>query len=141
MSLTGAPDGEPMKVGIGIADVMCGMYATVGILAALRHKERTGEGQHVELALVDTQIAWLINEGVSYLTTGELPVTARQRPPDHRALSGLRHVRWPCHRRGRQRRPVPPLRTLSGAHESWADDRRFATNPARVENAKRWSRS
>ena len=58
-----------MKVGIGIADVMCGMYATVGILAALRHKERTGEGQHVELALVDTQIAWLINEGVSYLTT------------------------------------------------------------------------
>lgn len=73
MSLTGEPDGRPLKVGVGIADVMCGMYATVGILAALRHKERTGEGQHLELALVDAQIAWLINEGVNYLTSGKVP--------------------------------------------------------------------
>ncbi len=74
MSLTGAPDGEPMKVGVGIADVMCGMYAAVGILAALHHRERTGEGQHIDLALVDAQMAWLINEGVSYLTTEDRPV-------------------------------------------------------------------
>ncbi|SDC37939.1 CaiB/BaiF CoA transferase family protein [Ruegeria marina] len=73
MSLTGEPEGAPMKVGVGIADVMCGMYATVGILAALRHKDRTGEGQHVELALVDAQIAWMINEGVNYLNSGKVP--------------------------------------------------------------------
>lgn len=73
MSLTGEPDGAPMKVGVGIADVMCGMYATVGILAALRHKERTGEGQHIDIALVDSQLAWLINEGTNYLESGDLP--------------------------------------------------------------------
>ncbi|WP_019953974.1 CaiB/BaiF CoA transferase family protein [Yoonia vestfoldensis] len=73
MSLTGEPDGAPMKVGVGIADVMCGMYATVGILAALRHRERTGEGQHIDIALVDSQLAWLINEGTNYLESGDLP--------------------------------------------------------------------
>lgn len=73
MSLTGDPDGPPMKVGVGIADVMCGMYATIGILAALRHKEATGHGQHIDLALVDAQMAWLINEGCNYLTSGQLP--------------------------------------------------------------------
>ena len=73
MSLTGVPDGEPMKVGVGIADVMCGMYAATGILAALRYRDRTGEGQHIDLALVDSQVAWLINEGVNYLTSGEVP--------------------------------------------------------------------
>ncbi|MCE8521512.1 CoA transferase [Ruegeria pomeroyi] len=73
MSLTGEPEGAPMKVGVGIADVMCGMYATVGILAALHHRQRTGEGQHIDLALVDAQVAWMINEGVNYLTSGALP--------------------------------------------------------------------
>ncbi|WIY25301.1 CaiB/BaiF CoA transferase family protein [Parasedimentitalea psychrophila] len=73
MSLTGEPEGAPMKVGVGIADVMCGMYATVGILAALRHQEQTGEGQQVDVALVDSQIAWLISEGANYLTSGQLP--------------------------------------------------------------------
>ncbi|MDA1153792.1 MAG: CoA transferase [Proteobacteria bacterium] len=73
MSLTGEPDGAPMKVGVGVADVMCGMYASVGILAALRHKERTGEGQHIDIALVDSQLAWLINEGTNYLESGDLP--------------------------------------------------------------------
>ena len=73
MSLTGAPDGPPMKVGVGIADVMCGMYATIGILAALRHRDATGEGQHIDLSLVDAQMAWLINEGTNYLTSGKVP--------------------------------------------------------------------
>jgi len=73
MSITGDPDGVPTKVGVGIADVMCGMYATIGILTALRHRDKTGEGQHVELALIDAQMAWLINEGLNYLTSGELP--------------------------------------------------------------------
>ncbi|MCR8827462.1 CaiB/BaiF CoA transferase family protein [Pseudosulfitobacter koreensis] len=73
MSLTGEPEGAPMKVGVGIADVMCGMYATIGILAALRHRDRTGEGQHIDLSLVDTQMAWLVNEGTNYLTSGDIP--------------------------------------------------------------------
>ena len=73
MSLTGDPDGAPMKVGVGIADVMCGMYATVGILAALHHRDATGEGQHIDLSLVDAQMAWLINEGCNYLTSGQVP--------------------------------------------------------------------
>ncbi|MEO0380454.1 MAG: CoA transferase, partial [Pseudomonadota bacterium] len=68
MSLTGEPAGTPMKVGVGIADVMCGMYATIGILAALRHRDHSGEGQHIDLSLVDAQMAWLINEGCNYLT-------------------------------------------------------------------------
>ncbi|MEP1355829.1 MAG: CoA transferase [Tateyamaria sp.] len=73
MSLTGEPEGAPMKVGVGIADVMCGMYATIGILAALRHRDHTGEGQHIDLSLVDAQMAWLINEGCNYLTSGQAP--------------------------------------------------------------------
>ena len=73
MSLTGDPDGPPMKVGVGISDVVCGMYATIGILAALRHRDQTGEGQHIDLALVDSQMAWLINEGTNFLASGKEP--------------------------------------------------------------------
>lgn len=74
MSLTGDPDGAPTKVGVGIADVMCGMYACIGILAALRHRDATGQGQHIDLSLVDAQMAWLINEGTNFLTSGKDPV-------------------------------------------------------------------
>jgi crotonobetainyl-CoA:carnitine CoA-transferase CaiB-like acyl-CoA transferase len=73
MSLNGDPEGPPMKVGVGIADLMCGMYATVAILAALRHRDRTGEGQHLDIALLDTQVAWLINAGVDHLLSGKTP--------------------------------------------------------------------
>ncbi|VVD59409.1 CaiB/BaiF CoA transferase family protein [Pandoraea anhela] len=73
MSLTGAPDGQPMKVGVGIADVMTGMYAVVGILAALRHRDQCGEGQHIDISLLDTQISWLVNGAANYLTDGQLP--------------------------------------------------------------------
>ena len=133
MSLTGEPDGAPMKVGVGIADVMCGMYAAVGILAALRYRDRTGEGQHIDLALVDSQIAWLINEGVNYLTSGEVP-----------------------QRRGNGHPNIAPYQVFETADghvivavgndsqferfAGWlgkpdlAEDRRFATNPARLEN-------
>jgi len=73
MSLTGEPDGTPMKVGVGVADVMCGMYAATAVLAALRHRDQTGEGQYIDVALVDSQIAWLVNEGTNYLMSGEVP--------------------------------------------------------------------
>ncbi|MEM1273647.1 MAG: CoA transferase [Pseudomonadota bacterium] len=73
MSLTGDPEGPPTKVGVGIADVMCGMYACIGILAALRHRDATGQGQHIDLSLVDSQMAWLINEGTNFLASGQAP--------------------------------------------------------------------
>ncbi len=73
MSLTGEPDGEPMKVAVGIADVVCGLYASNAILACLRHRDLTGEGQHIDLALVDSQISWLINSGSNYLISGKPP--------------------------------------------------------------------
>lgn len=77
MSVTGEPDGSPMKVGVGIADVMCGMYAAVSILAAVRHRNQSGNsaaggnGQHIDLSLLDSQAAWLINSGLNYLTSGD----------------------------------------------------------------------
>ncbi len=73
MSLTGDAEGPPMKVGVGIADVMCGMYATTALLAALHARTASGRGQHIDLALFDCQVAWLINQGVGYLTDGVVP--------------------------------------------------------------------
>ena len=76
MSVTGERDdlqGGPQKVGVAVADLMTGMYATVGILAALRHAERTGEGQQVDMALLDTQVAMLANLGANYLVSGTVP--------------------------------------------------------------------
>ncbi len=76
MSVTGERDdlgGGPQKVGVAVADLFTGMYATVGILAALRHVERTGEGQHVDMALLDTQVAMLANLGANYLVSGKVP--------------------------------------------------------------------
>jgi len=76
MSVTGERDdlgGGPQKVGVAVADLMTGMYATVGILAALRHAEKTGEGQQVDMALLDTQVAILANLGANYLVSGNTP--------------------------------------------------------------------
>ncbi|WP_421981176.1 CaiB/BaiF CoA transferase family protein [Roseibium sp.] len=76
MSLTGFPDdegGTETKCGVGIADVMCGMYAAVSILAALNHRHATGEGQHVDISLLDAQVSWLINQGAAYLVSGDVP--------------------------------------------------------------------
>jgi crotonobetainyl-CoA:carnitine CoA-transferase CaiB-like acyl-CoA transferase len=73
MSLTGEPDGAPMKIGVSIADMMSGMYAGMSILAAVRHQQITGEGQHIDISMLDTHVAWLANQGMSYLATGEVP--------------------------------------------------------------------
>lgn len=133
MSLTGEPDGRPMKVGVGIADVMCGMYACVGILAALRHKEQTGEGQQVDIALVDAQIAWLINEGVATLNTGSAP---KRRGNEHPSIVpyGLYetadgHVILAVGNDSQFGRFLQFL-----GLEGLARDPRFATNPARLEH-------
>ena len=76
MSITGERDdigGGPQKVGVAVADLFTGMYATVAILAALRHAERTGVGQHIDMALLDTQVAMLANLGANYLVSGKVP--------------------------------------------------------------------
>lgn len=76
MSITGERDdlgGGPQKVGVAVADLFTGMYSTVGILAALRHAERTGEGQHLDMALLDAQVAMLANLGANYLVSGNVP--------------------------------------------------------------------
>lgn len=73
MSLTGEADGHPMKAGVGIADLFCGMYAVAGILAAVQARHRTGRGQHIDLALMDAQVAMLVNQGVAHLTDGQVP--------------------------------------------------------------------
>ena len=73
MSLTGVPDGEPMKVAVPICDLMVGMYASVGILAAVRHQAETGEGQFIDIGMLDTHVGWLANQGMNYLATGENP--------------------------------------------------------------------
>ncbi|MFG1183473.1 CaiB/BaiF CoA transferase family protein [Xanthobacter aminoxidans] len=73
MDLTGAPDGEPQKVGVAFADIFTGLYATVGILAALRRRDETGTGGHVDMALLDTQVGVLANQAMNYLTSGKAP--------------------------------------------------------------------
>jgi crotonobetainyl-CoA:carnitine CoA-transferase CaiB-like acyl-CoA transferase len=77
MSITGQPDGapgaEPMKVGVAFADIFTGLYATIGILAALAHRQQSGEGQQVDMALLDTQVAMLANLGANYLVSGSVP--------------------------------------------------------------------
>lgn len=73
MSLTGMADGPPLKAGVGIADLICGMYAAVGILAAVVSRRETGLGQHIDLALMDAQVAMLANQGVGYLVDGKSP--------------------------------------------------------------------
>jgi crotonobetainyl-CoA:carnitine CoA-transferase CaiB-like acyl-CoA transferase len=77
MSITGEPDqrpgGGPMKVGVAVADIFTGLYATIAILGALAHRERTGAGQHIDLALLDTQVAVLANQAMNYLVTGVAP--------------------------------------------------------------------
>ena len=76
MSVTGERDdlgGGPQKVGVAVADLFTGMFAAVGILAALRHAEKTGEGQYVDMALLDTQVAMLANLGANYLVSGKTP--------------------------------------------------------------------
>jgi crotonobetainyl-CoA:carnitine CoA-transferase CaiB-like acyl-CoA transferase len=73
MSITGEPDGTPQKVGVAFSDLMTGMYATVSILAALRHRDATGRGQHIDLALLDVQIAALANMNMNYLISGRVP--------------------------------------------------------------------
>jgi len=73
MSITGPADGEPQKGGVALADVMSGHYAVIAVLAALAHRERTGAGQHIDLSLLDVQVAALTNQAMNHLVGGQVP--------------------------------------------------------------------
>jgi crotonobetainyl-CoA:carnitine CoA-transferase CaiB-like acyl-CoA transferase len=73
MSLTGEPTGLPQKVGVPVADLFAGLYGCIGILAALRHRDLTGQGQQIDIGMLDTSVAWLANQGMNYLATGQNP--------------------------------------------------------------------
>jgi crotonobetainyl-CoA:carnitine CoA-transferase CaiB-like acyl-CoA transferase len=86
MSITGVPDGEPgagpQKVGVAVADLMCGMYAVSAILAALYERDRSGAGQYIDLSLLDSQVAWLANQSLNYLVSGHPPRRAGTAHPN-----------------------------------------------------------
>ncbi|MBS0385617.1 MAG: CoA transferase [Proteobacteria bacterium] len=132
MSLTGDPAGEPVKSALPIADLFTGMYAATGILAALRHAERTGEGQHLDISLLDCQIAVLGNLGTNYHLTGETPKrygNAHASIAPYQTFPTLDSYVVVAVGNDAQ------FRALCGvARLPLADDPRFATNPARVAN-------
>jgi crotonobetainyl-CoA:carnitine CoA-transferase CaiB-like acyl-CoA transferase len=133
MSLTGEPDGLPQKVGVPVADLFAGLYGCIGILAALRHRERTGQGQQVDIGMLDTSVAWLANQGMNYLATGENPPRLGNQHPNivpyqvfptadgHMVLSVGNDATFErfCKAFGQ---------------EALLDDPRFATNASRVAN-------
>jgi crotonobetainyl-CoA:carnitine CoA-transferase CaiB-like acyl-CoA transferase len=135
MSVTGEPDRPPMKVGVGIADIMCGMYAATAILAALHHRDRTGEGQYIDLSLLDTQVAWLANVGLNYLTSGKVPERVGNEHPNivpyHVMAAADGHVILAVGNDGQ----FAKFCGFAGAPEL-AQDPRFATNEQRVHNRR-----
>ena len=133
MSLTGVPDGEPMKVGVGIADVMTGMYATVGILAALQHRQRTGQGQHIDISLLDTQISWLVNAGTNYLTDGQLPTRLGNGHPNIVPYQVFSTADSPMILAVGNDAQFRRFCEVAGMDEV-ATDERYATNPMRIRN-------
>lgn len=133
MSITGPADGSPFKVGVGIADVMCGMYMATAILAALRHRDATGEGQYIDIGLLDTQVAWLINEGANYLVSGDVPARRGNAHPNivpyQVFATADGHIILGVGNDGQYQR----FCDFAGVPEL-ATDPRFATNSLRVEN-------
>jgi crotonobetainyl-CoA:carnitine CoA-transferase CaiB-like acyl-CoA transferase len=133
MSITGEPGGDPMKVGVAIADITAGIYACTGILAALRQAEATGVGSHVQVSLFDAQLAWLANRAADHLIAGETPERLGNAHPaivpyeSFRALDGYVIVAI-----GTDAQFARFCREASLG--DLADDPRFATNPDRVRN-------
>lgn len=133
MSVTGEPDGMPMKVGIGITDIMTGMHASTAILAALRHRDATGAGQHIDLSLFETQISWLYYHAVEYLNTGENPARLGNAHasvvPYEVFETSDGHVILAAGNDGQFARFCD-----AAGHPEYAADPKFATNPARIRN-------
>jgi crotonobetainyl-CoA:carnitine CoA-transferase CaiB-like acyl-CoA transferase len=133
MSVTGEPGGMPMKVGVALSDVLTGLNATVAILAALNHAERTGQGQYIDMSLFDVTVASLANQAANYLFTGDAPERRGNAHPNivpyqvFDVADG--HLILAVGNDAQFRR----FCALAG-REEWADDERFATNDARVRH-------
>ena len=133
MSITGEPDGPPQKSGVAYADIMTGVYSVVGILAALRQRERTGQGAHVDMALLDTQVAVLGNQALNWMVSGNVP---QRMGNGHANL--VPYQSFACADGdliiavGNDRQFARLCAVLN--RDSLASDPRFATNPGRVVN-------
>ena len=133
MDLTGDPAGEPQKMGVAFADIFTGLYASSAILAALRGREASGKGCHIDMALLDTQVVVLANQGMNYLVSGETPTRLGNAHPSiapyqtFAACDGFLIVA--VGNDGQFRR----LCGLLGL-EALADDERFESNADRVRN-------
>jgi crotonobetainyl-CoA:carnitine CoA-transferase CaiB-like acyl-CoA transferase len=135
MSITGDPDGEPMKVGVALVDVLAGLFATVGILTALRHRDATGEGQLVEVDLYSALLAALVNQGSAYTVAGVVPKRLGNRHPSISPYETYATADGELVLAVGNDRQFATLCEVIGAPDLPADPR-FATNPARVENRK-----
>ena len=133
MSLTGEPDGMPQKVGVPVADLFAGLYGCIGILAALRHRDATGQGQQIDIGMLDTHVAWLANQGMNYLATGENPARLGNQHPNI-----VPYQVFPTED-GHIVLSIGNDPTFKRFCEAFAlthllEDERFATNAARVRN-------
>ncbi|MCL7945486.1 CaiB/BaiF CoA-transferase family protein [Marinobacter sp. ATCH36] len=137
MSITGQPEGDPgagpMKVGVALTDIMTGLYATIGVLAALSHRDRTGEGQYVEAALLDVQVACLANQAMNYLTTGTAPARMGNAHPNIVPYQDFPTADGDMVLTVGNDQQFARLCDVLG-HAEWAADERFVTNRARVAN-------
>ena len=133
MSITGEPEGEPTKVGVALVDVLTGKDATIGILAALQERERSGDGQRIEVNLLSSLLGALANQASSYLTTGAAPARMGNRHPSIAPYETLRcadgMLALACGNDGQFARICAVLERAD-----LAEDPRFATNPGRVSN-------
>jgi len=133
MSITGPPDGEGYKVGVALVDVISGLFALSGVLAALRHAERTGEGQHLDIALMDAQLSALVNVASSTLVSGKTPGRYGNA---HSTIVPYQNFRAADKPFALAVGNDGQYRTLCSLIErpDLASDERYATNPARVVN-------
>lgn len=131
MSITGATDGPPTKVGVAVSDVFSGLFASTAILAALRLAEQTGVGQHLDISLLDSQIAALVNIAAGALVSGGTPARFGSAHPSIVPYQPFQAADGPFALAVGSDRQFEALCHLLG-HREWAADARFATNPARV---------
>ncbi|WP_030902799.1 CaiB/BaiF CoA transferase family protein [Streptomyces sp. NRRL F-5126] len=133
MSITGEPDGAPVRPGVPTADIGAGMWATIGVLAALHARERTGRGQHVDVSLFDGQLAWLTYVAGGYFATGELPRPLGSAHPTIVPYQALATADGHLMVAVGNDRLWLRFTTALGVPEL-ADDPRFRGNPDRVEH-------
>ena len=140
MSITGAPDGEPQKVGVALVDVLTGLYASTGILAALRHRDATGEGQRVQVDLFSCLLASLVNQGSAYTLAGVVPSRMGNAHPSISPYELYPTGDGELVLAVGNERQFAALCDVVGAPELAADER-FATNTSRVANREELKRT